>query len=62
MEIKDLFQKFYPNVEFKIMELCPYYDSAKSFYGKAQVKETTHASIDKAIANIKISKYDIKSF
>ena len=39
MEIKDLFQKFYPNVEFKIMELCPYYDSAKSFYGKAKVIE-----------------------
>lgn len=39
MEIKDLFQKFYPNVEFRIMELCPYYDSAKSFYGKAKVIE-----------------------
>ena len=39
MEIKDLFQKFYPNVEFKIMELCPYYDSVKSFYGKAKVIE-----------------------
>lgn len=39
MEIKDLFQKFYPNAEFKIMELCPYYDSAKSFYGKAKVIE-----------------------
>ena len=39
MEIKDLFQKFYPNVEFRIMELYPYYDSAKSFYGKAKVVE-----------------------
>lgn len=39
MEIKDLFQRFNPNVEFKIMELCPYYDSAKSFYGKAKVVE-----------------------
>lgn len=39
MEIKDLFQKFYPNANMSIMELCPYYDSAKSFYGKAKVIE-----------------------
>lgn len=39
MEIKDLFQKFYPNIDISIMELCPYYDSAKSFYGKAKVVE-----------------------
>ena len=39
MEIKDLINKFYPNTDFTIMELCPYYDSAKSFYGKAKVVE-----------------------
>ena len=39
MEIKELFQKFYPNSNVRIMELCPYYDSAKSFYGKAKVIE-----------------------
>ena len=39
MEIKDLINKFYPNTDFTIMELCPYYDSAKSFYGKAKVIE-----------------------
>lgn len=39
MEIRELFQKFNPNVNISIMELCPYYDSAKSFYGKARVVE-----------------------
>lgn len=39
MEIKELFQKFYPNSNVTIMELCPYYDSAQSFYGKAKVIE-----------------------
>ena len=39
MEIKDLFQRFNPNIDISIMELCPYYDSAKSFYGKATVVE-----------------------
>lgn len=39
MEIKELFQKFYPNSDVRIMELCPYYDSAQSFYGKAKVIE-----------------------
>lgn len=39
MEIKELFQKFYPNSNIRIMELCPYYDSAQSFYGKAKVIE-----------------------
>lgn len=39
MEIRELFQKFNPNVNISIMELCPYYDSAKSFYGKARVIE-----------------------
>ena len=39
MEIKDLFQRFYPNSNVRIMELCPYYDSAQSFYGKAKVIE-----------------------
>lgn len=39
MEIKDLFQRFNPNIDISIMELCPYYDSAKSFYGKAKVVE-----------------------
>lgn len=37
MEIKDLISKFYPNADILIMELYPYYDSAKSFYGKAKV-------------------------
>ena len=39
MYIKEMFQKFYPNIDISIMELCPYYDSAKSFYGKAKVIE-----------------------
>ena len=39
MEIKDLVKQFYPNANMSIMELCPYYDSAKSFYGKAKVVE-----------------------
>ena len=39
MEIKELFQKFYPNSNVRIMELCPYYDGAQSFYGKAKVIE-----------------------
>lgn len=39
MDIKEMFQKFYPNIDISIMELCPYYDSAKSFYGKAKVVE-----------------------
>jgi hypothetical protein len=39
MEIKELFQKFYSNSNVTIMELCPYYDSAQSFYGKAKVIE-----------------------
>ena len=39
MEIKELFQKFYPNSNVRMMELCPYYDSAQSFYGKAKVIE-----------------------
>ena len=39
MEITELFQKFYPNSNVRIMELCPYYDSAQSFYGKAKVIE-----------------------
>ena len=39
MEIKDLVKKFYPNSDIRFMELCPYYDSAKSFYGKAKVIE-----------------------
>ena len=39
MEIRELFQKFNPNVNISIMELCPYYDSAQSFYGKARVIE-----------------------
>lgn len=39
MEIKELFQKFYPNSNVRIMELCPYYDSAQSFYSKAKVIE-----------------------
>jgi hypothetical protein len=39
MEIKDLIKKFYPNADVSVMELCPYYDSAKSFYGKAKVIE-----------------------
>lgn len=39
MEVKDLVKQFYPNANMSIMELCPYYDSAKSFYGKAKVIE-----------------------
>ena len=39
MEIKDLVKKFYPNSDIRFMELCPYYDSAKSFYGKAKIIE-----------------------
>lgn len=39
MEMKDLINKFYPNADVSFMELLPYYDSAKSFYGKAKVIE-----------------------
>ena len=39
MEFKEMIQKFYPDIEFHVMELCPYYDSAQSFYGKAKVIE-----------------------
>lgn len=39
MEMKDLINKFYPNADVSFMELYPYYDSAKSFYGKAKVIE-----------------------
>lgn len=39
MEFKELIQKFYPNVDIIMMELCPYYDSAQSFYGKARTVE-----------------------
>lgn len=39
MEIRELFQKFYPNTDIKVMELCPCYDSRQSFYGKAKVIE-----------------------
>lgn len=39
MEFKELIQKFYPNADITMMELCPYYDSALSFYGKAKVFE-----------------------
>ena len=39
MEFKELIQKFYPNANIRMMELCPYYDSAQSFYGKAKVFE-----------------------
>ena len=39
MEFKELIQKFYPNADITMMELCPYYDSAQSFYGKAKVFE-----------------------
>ena len=39
MEIEKLFEKFNPNSHISIMELCPYYDSAQSFYGKAKVIE-----------------------
>ena len=39
MEIRDLVKQFYPNANMSIMELYPYYDSAKSFYGKAKVVE-----------------------
>lgn len=39
MEFKELIQKFYPNTNIRMMELCPYYDSAQSFYGKAKVFE-----------------------
>ena len=39
MEIKELFAKFYPNIDVTIMELCPYYDNRQSFYGKAKVIE-----------------------
>lgn len=39
MDFKELMQKFYPNTDIKMAELCPYYDSAKSFYGKAKVFE-----------------------
>ena len=39
MEIRELFEKFNPNINITIMELCPYYDSRQSFYGKAKVIE-----------------------
>lgn len=39
MDIKDIFKKFNPNAPISVMELCPYYDSAKSFYSKAKVFE-----------------------
>ena len=39
MEIKELFAKFYPNIDVTIMELYPYYDNKQSFYGKAKVIE-----------------------
>lgn len=39
MDFKELIQKFYPNVDVKMAELYPYYDSAQSFYGKAKIFE-----------------------
>ena len=39
MEIRELFEKFNPNINITIMELYPYYDSRQSFYGKAKVIE-----------------------
>ena len=39
MEVIEMFGKFYPNTNISMTELCPYYDSAKSFYGKAKVIE-----------------------
>ena len=39
MEVIEMFEKFYPNTNINMMELCPYYDSAQSFYGKARVIE-----------------------
>lgn len=39
MDIRELFEKFNPNINITIMELCPYYDSRQSFYGKAKVIE-----------------------
>ena len=39
MEIRELFEKMYPNTHIAIMELCPYYDGRQSFYGKAKVIE-----------------------
>ena len=39
MNFETLIQKFYPNTHITMMELCPYYDSAQSFYGKAKVFE-----------------------
>lgn len=39
MEMKDLINKFYPKADVSFMELYPYYDSAKSFYGKAKIIE-----------------------
>ena len=39
MDVMKMFRKFYPNSNISIMELCPYYDSAQSFYGKAKVIE-----------------------
>ena len=54
MEMKDLINKFYPNADVSFMELYPYYDSAKSFYGKAKVIEIEndvfHISYDKIVA------------
>lgn len=39
MDIRNIFEKFNPNSNISVMELCPYYDSAQSFYGKAKVFE-----------------------
>lgn len=39
MKIENLFQKFCSNTNINIAELYPYYDSAKSFYGKARIVE-----------------------
>ena len=39
MDIRNIFEKFNPNSNISVMELCPYYDSAKSFYSKAKVFE-----------------------
>ena len=39
MDFGYLIRKFYPDANIVMMELCPYYDSAQSFYGKAKVFE-----------------------
>ena len=46
MEIRELFQKFYPNTDIKVMELCPCYDSRQSFYGKARGNLRQHNTGD----------------